>query len=72
VLVDAWKQLEGRVRITIFSDGDENHPQIMSTSHHAPIVDAIEAGDAFQALGVIQQHMAIAADRLANSAANSA
>lgn len=68
VLVDTWKHLEGRVRITILSDGDENHPQIMSTSHHAPIVDAIEAGDAFQALGVIQQHMAIAADRLASSA----
>jgi DNA-binding FadR family transcriptional regulator len=68
VLVNTWKHLEGRVRITILSDGDENHHQIMSTSHHAPIVDAIEAGDAFQALGVIQQHMMIAADRLASSA----
>jgi DNA-binding GntR family transcriptional regulator len=68
VLVDAWRHLEGRVRITILSDGDEQHHQIMSTSHHAPIVDAIEAGDAFQALAVIQQHMAIAADRLASHA----
>jgi DNA-binding GntR family transcriptional regulator len=67
VLVDAWRHLEGRVRITILSDGDEQHHQIMSTSHHAPIVDAIEAGDAYRAFAVVQQHMAIAADRLAHS-----
>jgi DNA-binding GntR family transcriptional regulator len=67
VLVDAWRYLEGRVRITILSDGDEHHPQIMSASHHAPIVDAIEAGDAYRAFAVVQQHMAIAADRLARS-----
>jgi DNA-binding GntR family transcriptional regulator len=52
------------------SDGGEHHPQIMSTSHHAPIVDAVEAGDAFQAVAVIQQHMALAAHRLANHADN--
>jgi DNA-binding GntR family transcriptional regulator len=68
VLVDAWRHLEGRVRITILSDGDERHPNIMSTSHHAPIVDAIDAGDVFQAFAVIQQHMFVAADRLARSA----
>lgn len=65
VLVDAWRYLEGRVRITILSDSDEHHHQIMSASHHAPIVDAIEAGDTFQAFAVVQQHMAVAADRLA-------
>jgi len=65
VLVDSWRHLEGRVRITILSDSDEQHHQIMSTSHHAPIVDAIEAGDTFRAFAVVQQHMAIAADRLA-------
>jgi DNA-binding GntR family transcriptional regulator len=70
VLVDAWRHLEGRVRITILNNGDERHPNIMSTSHHAPIVDAIDAGDVWQAFSVIQQHMSVAADRLARSAEN--
>jgi DNA-binding GntR family transcriptional regulator len=65
VLVDAWRHLEGRVRITILSDGDEHHSNIRSGSHHAPIVDAVEAGDAAQAVKVLEDHMVIAADRLA-------
>ena len=65
VLVDAWRYLEGRVRITILSDGDQHHSNLMSGSYHAPIVDAIEAGDAAQAVKVLQDHMARAADRLA-------
>jgi len=68
VLVDAWRHLEGRVRITILSDSDEHHSTLMSGSHHAPIVDAIEAGDAAQAVKVLQDHMARAADRLASPA----
>jgi DNA-binding GntR family transcriptional regulator len=68
VLVDAWRHLEGRVRITILSDGDENHSTLMSGSHHAPIVDAVEAGDAAQAVKVLQDHMMLAADRLAGPA----
>jgi len=65
VLVDAWRNLEGRVRITILSDGGEHHSKIRSGSHHAPIVDAIEAGDTDQAVKVLQDHMMVAADRLA-------
>jgi DNA-binding GntR family transcriptional regulator len=65
VLVDAWRNLEGRARITFLSDGDEHHSNIMSGSHHAPIVDAIEAGDTDQAVKVLQDHMMIAADRIA-------
>ena len=65
VLVDAWRNLEGRVRITVISGGDEHHSNIWSGSHHAPIVDAIEAGDTDQAVKVLQHHMLIAADRLA-------
>jgi DNA-binding GntR family transcriptional regulator len=68
VLVDAWRHLEGRVRITILSDGDQHHSTLMSGSYHAPIVDAIEAGDAAQAVKVLQDHMARAADRLAGPA----
>jgi DNA-binding GntR family transcriptional regulator len=68
VLVDAWRHLEGRVRITILSDGDEHHSHLMSGSHHAPIVDAVEAGDAAQAVKVLQDHMMLAADRLAGPA----
>ena len=68
VLVDAWRHLEGLVRITILSDGDEHHSNIMSGSHHAPIVDAVEAGDAAQAAAVLQDHMMLAADQLAGPA----
>jgi DNA-binding GntR family transcriptional regulator len=68
LLVDAWRQLEGLVRITILSDGDEHHSNIMSGSHHAPIVDAVEAGDAAQAVKVLQDHMMLAADWLASPA----
>jgi DNA-binding GntR family transcriptional regulator len=64
VLVDAWQHLEGRVRITIFSD-NERHLNILSGSHHAPIVDAIEEGDADQAVKILQAHMMLAVDRLA-------
>jgi DNA-binding GntR family transcriptional regulator len=64
VLVDAWRHLEGRVRITIFSD-NERHLNILSGSHHAPIVDAIEEGDADQAVKILQDHMMLAVDRLA-------
>jgi DNA-binding GntR family transcriptional regulator len=65
VLVDAWRHLEGRVRITILSDGDEHHAPLMSVGHHAPIVEAIEVGDAAAAVKVLDDHMARAADRLA-------
>jgi DNA-binding GntR family transcriptional regulator len=68
VLVDAWRHLEGRVRITILSDGDEHHSHLMSGGYHAPIVEAIEVGDAAEAVKVLEGHMARAADRLAGPA----
>jgi DNA-binding GntR family transcriptional regulator len=67
VLVDAWRHLEGRVRITIFSD-NERHLNILSGGHHAPIVDAVEEGDADQAVKILQDHMMLAVDRLASPA----
>jgi DNA-binding GntR family transcriptional regulator len=68
VLVDAWRHLEGRVRITILSDGDEHHAHLMSGGYHTPIVEAIEVGDAAEAVEVLEDHMARAADRLAGPA----
>ena len=65
VLIDAWRHLEGRVRITILSAGDD---QLMSGSNHAPIVDAVEAGNRAQAVKVLQDHMLQAADRMAGAA----
>jgi DNA-binding GntR family transcriptional regulator len=65
VLIDAWRHLEGRVRITILSVGDDH---LMSGSNHAPIVDAVEAGNRAQAVRVLQDHMLRAADRMAGPA----
>lgn len=65
VLIDAWRHLEGRVRITIISVGDDH---LMSGSNHAPIVDAVEAGNRAQAVRVLQDHMLQAADRMAGAA----
>jgi DNA-binding GntR family transcriptional regulator len=71
VLVDAWHHLEGRVRITILNNGDEQHPNLTSATHHAPIVEAIEAGDTAQAVEVLEDHMARAAIRLAGETPDS-
>ena len=65
LLVDAWRHLEGRVRIAIPGDGAD---QLMSGSNHAPIVDAVEAGDSAHAVKVLQDHMMQAADRIAGPA----
>jgi DNA-binding GntR family transcriptional regulator len=64
MLVTAWRQLAGRIRVTIMARGAEQST-LMSASYHAPIVDAIEAGDAAKAAKVLQEHMDRAADRLA-------
>jgi DNA-binding GntR family transcriptional regulator len=40
----------------------------MSGSNHAPIVDAVEAGNRAQAVRVLQDHMLQAADRMAGAA----
>jgi DNA-binding GntR family transcriptional regulator len=65
VLVDAWRYLEGRVRIVVLSGGDDH---LMSSSNHAPIVDAVEAADTAQAVKVLQDHMVLAANRIAGPA----
>lgn len=62
MLVEAWRNLEGRIRVAIMNGGVDRAPQMMSWDRHAPIVDAIESGDLATALCVIDQHMAEAAD----------
>ena len=64
MLTTAWQQLAGRIRVTIMARG-EDQASLMSGGYHAPIVDAVEAGDVAQAVEVLQQHMDRAAERLA-------
>jgi DNA-binding GntR family transcriptional regulator len=64
MLTTAWQQLAGRIRVTIMARGEEQSA-LMSGDYHAPIVDAIEAGDAAAAADVLQDHMDRAAERLA-------
>jgi DNA-binding GntR family transcriptional regulator len=64
MLVTAWQQLAGRIRVTIMARGEEQ-ATLMSRGYHAPIVDAIEAADAGTAVEVLQEHMDRAAERLA-------
>jgi len=67
MLAHAWRQLAGRIRVTIMARG-EDQSALMSGSNHAGIVDAIEAGDIAVALDVLQEHMERAAERLAGPA----
>lgn len=65
MLITSWQQLAGRIRVTILARG-EDQASLMSGSYHAPIVDAIEAGDAGTAVEVLDGHMARAAEQLAS------
>jgi DNA-binding GntR family transcriptional regulator len=66
MLVEAWRNLEGRIRVAIMDGGPNRAPRMMSQDRHAPIVDAIEGLDVSAALRVIEQHMTDAADYFAN------
>ncbi len=65
MLVDAWRYLEGRIRVTIMNYESDQKPTMMSRGRHTPIVDAIESGDVPAAVRVIEQHMAAAAQQYA-------
>jgi DNA-binding GntR family transcriptional regulator len=65
MLVTTWQQLAGRIRVTIMARGEEQ-ATLMSGGYHAPIVEAIEGGDADTAAEVVQEHMDRAAGRLAS------
>jgi DNA-binding GntR family transcriptional regulator len=70
MLVDAWRYLEGRIRVTIMNGESAGSPTMMSRDRHAPIVEAIECGDAAAATAVVQQHMAAAAEQYAPASAD--
>jgi DNA-binding GntR family transcriptional regulator len=62
MLVESWRHLEGRIRVAIMSHDAAQLPRIMAHTRHAPIVDAIEAGDEAAATRVVHEHMAAAAE----------
>jgi DNA-binding GntR family transcriptional regulator len=65
MLVEAWRYLEGRIRVTIMNYESDQKPTMMSRDRHLPIVDAIERGDLGTAVHVVEQHMAAAAEQYA-------
>jgi DNA-binding GntR family transcriptional regulator len=70
MLVESWRHLEGRIRVTIMSRTPEEAPAMMTTGRHAPIIDAIEGGDLAGAIAVVDEHMAAAAEHFANASAH--
>jgi DNA-binding GntR family transcriptional regulator len=67
MLVDAWRFLEGRIRIVLSSAGRHRAQVMMSRTRHEQIVDAIERGVVTEAMTVISEHMATAAHHLTRS-----
>jgi DNA-binding GntR family transcriptional regulator len=65
MLVETWRYLEGRIRVTIMNGESAQSPSMMSRDRHAPIVDAIARGDVAAATQVVEQHMAAAARQYA-------
>ena len=65
MLVEAWRYLEGRIRVTIMNCEERGAPTMMSRDRHAPIAEAIARGDVPAATRVVEQHMAAAADQYA-------
>jgi len=66
MLVEAWRYLEGRIRVTIMNCETVDTPiSMMARTRHAPIVEAIERGDVEAAKSVVEQHMAAAAQQYA-------
>jgi DNA-binding GntR family transcriptional regulator len=61
MLVEAWRNLEGRIRVAIMSGGPDRAPRMMSWDRHVPIIDAIETGDLAEAVRVVDEHMTEAA-----------
>ncbi|MHA6627164.1 GntR family transcriptional regulator [Pseudonocardia sichuanensis] len=69
MLLESWRHLEGRIRVTIMSRDPADAPAMMTPGRHAPIVEAIESGDLAAAVGVVEAHMTAAADHFASTPA---
>ncbi|MDA3646576.1 GntR family transcriptional regulator [Saccharopolyspora indica] len=63
-LVQSWQHLSGLTRATIVRSGTEQALRNMDWQRHAPIVDAIEAGDVDRAREVMRSHMQESAERI--------
>ncbi|MCV2490880.1 GntR family transcriptional regulator [Geodermatophilus sp. YIM 151500] len=66
MLVEAWRNLEGRIRVAIINREPDEAPPMMSRDRHSPIIDAIEKGDVSAAVAVVEEHMAAAAEHFAD------
>ena len=55
MLVEAWRYLEGRIRVTIMNCEERSAPAMMSRDRHAPIVEAIAHGDVAAATEVAME-----------------
>ncbi|SHN46933.1 GntR family transcriptional regulator [Cryptosporangium aurantiacum] len=62
MLVESWRHLEGRIRVTIMNRDPEDAPAMMTPERHALIVGAIERGDVDAAIAVVEDHMTGAAE----------
>jgi DNA-binding GntR family transcriptional regulator len=65
MLVESWRHLEGRIRVTIMNRTPDEAPAMMTRGRHTPIIEAIENGDLAGAIAVVEEHMAAAADHFA-------
>ncbi|MFE9726185.1 GntR family transcriptional regulator [Streptomyces sp. NPDC005794] len=70
MLVESWRHLEGRIRVTIMSRDPEEAPVMMTPGRHLAFIEAIEAGDVPGAIAVVDEHMAAAADHFAAATSN--
>ncbi len=64
MLMQTWRHLEGPTRVVVMSAAGERRKVSMSAAHHLPIVDAIERGNADEAMRVLHEHMASAIAKL--------
>ena len=69
MLVESWRHLEGRIRVTIMNRDPAEAPAMMTPGRHAPIIDAIESGDLAGAIAVVEEHMAAAAEHFTSTGA---
>ncbi len=67
MLVEAWRQLEGQIRVAIMNGRPGEAPPMMSADRHEPIIDAIEKGNVSAAVAVVEEHMAAAAEHFADA-----